>query len=115
MRASKRYRELEGLTISDFQQGTLNSGGVLTSHTEYANTPPEPFVDANRAAEFLCLRPRRLLELARQGAIPAHPLGDGKRKAWRFRLSELATAMCSRAVNYKQQSPAPKEIEHGAW
>ena len=40
----------------------------------------------------------------------AHPLGDGVRRVWRFRLSELAAAMCSRGVNYTRQSPAPKEI-----
>lgn len=71
---------------------------------------PEPFVDAHRAAEFLFLTPRRVLELARKGRIPAHPLGDGVRKVWRFRLSELAAAMGSCAVNYTRQSPAPKEI-----
>lgn len=71
---------------------------------------PEPFADAHRAAEFLSLTPRRVLELARKGRIPAHPLGDGVRKVWRFRLSELAAAMSARAVNYRRQSPAPKEI-----
>ncbi len=53
----------------------------------------EPFVDATRAAEFLALRPRRILEMARAGRIPAHPIGDGARKVWRFRLSELAAAI----------------------
>ncbi len=67
----------------------------------------EPFVDAARAAEFLCLRPRRVLELARKGVLPAHPLGDGPRRVWRFRLSELATAMEAR-INCAQQSPAPR-------
>jgi len=59
----------------------------------------EPFVDATQAAEFLNLRPRRILELARQGSIPAYPVGDGQRRVWRFRLSELASALCARAVN----------------
>jgi hypothetical protein len=57
---------------------------------------PEPFVDANRAAEFLFLTARRVLELARKGRIPAHPIGDGVRKVWRFRLSELAAAIEAR-------------------
>lgn len=57
---------------------------------------PEPFVDAAKAAEFLCLRRRRVLDLARRAEIPAHPLGEGKRRVWRFRLSELAAAMSSR-------------------
>jgi hypothetical protein len=37
----------------------------------------EPFVDATKAAEFVNLRPRRLLQLARDGSIPAYPIGDG--------------------------------------
>jgi hypothetical protein len=40
----------------------------------------EPFVDAEKAAEFASLRRRRLLELARTGVIPAHPIGDGQRR-----------------------------------
>jgi hypothetical protein len=53
---------------------------------------PEPFVDAIEAGRFLGLRPRRVLELARSGALPAYPLGNGLRRVWRFRLSELACA-----------------------
>lgn len=63
------------------------------------NTEPEPFVDATAAGEFLHLRPRRVLELARRGEIPAYPLGQGKRRVWRFRLSQLASAICSRGVH----------------
>lgn len=67
----------------------------------------EPFVDATTAGTFLHLRPRRVLELARQGVLPAYPLGDGKRRVWRFRLSELDSAMHARGVNSSRQSPAP--------
>ena len=56
------------------------------------------FVDAKKAAEFLNLRRRRLLELAREGSIPAHPIGDGQRRVWRFRLSEIASALAARTV-----------------
>jgi hypothetical protein len=72
-----------------------------------AATAPEPFVDAEEAARFLSLRPRRVLELARKGIIPAHPLGEGLRRVWRFRLSALASAVCARGVDCGQQSPAP--------
>jgi len=58
----------------------------------------EPFVDATKAAEFLNLRPRRLLELARRGLIPAYPIGNGQRRVWRFRLSEIASALASREI-----------------
>ena len=55
--------------------------------------PSEPFVDGDRAAEFLSLTRRRILELARAGKLPGHPIGDGARRTWRFRLSELAAAV----------------------
>lgn len=58
--------------------------------------PLEPFVDAERAAQFLSVTPRHLLELARKGEMPAHPLGNGTRRIWRFGLSELATALGGR-------------------
>jgi hypothetical protein len=69
----------------------------------------EPFVDATKAAQFLNLRPRRVLELARQSVLPAYPIGTGRRRVWRFRLSELASAVRSRAVNSVRQSPAPRQ------
>ena len=70
---------------------------------------PEPFVDAEKAAAFLSLRPRRLLELARAGTIPAYPLGDRQRRVWRFRLSEVASAIADshHGVHFPRQFPAP--------
>lgn len=53
----------------------------------------EHFVDADEAARFLSLTRRRVLELARTGFLPAHPIGHGRRRVWRFRLSELAAAL----------------------
>jgi hypothetical protein len=71
------------------------------------STDPERFVDAIEAGRFLHLRPRRVLELARRGALPAYPIGDGVRRVWRFLLSELASAVRSRALHSARQSPAP--------
>jgi hypothetical protein len=68
----------------------------------------EPFVNAAVVGDFLQLRRRRVLELARQGVIPAYPLGTGSRRVWRFRLTEVATALDSSRVNYSRQSPAPR-------
>ena len=55
----------------------------------------EGFVDADEAGEFLSLNRRRILELARAGKLPGHPIGDGARRVWRFRLSEIAAAVSS--------------------
>jgi hypothetical protein len=59
---------------------------------------PERFVDSLVAAKSLSIKPRQLLELTRKGAIQAYPLGEGKRRVWRFRLSVLANAMEERMV-----------------
>jgi hypothetical protein len=59
----------------------------------------EPFVDADVVANFLSLARRQVLEWARTGEIPAHPLGRGKRRTWRFRLSEVAGAVLSHKLS----------------
>jgi hypothetical protein len=53
----------------------------------------EGFVDADEAGRFLSLPRRRVLDMVRSRELPAHPLGSGKRKTWRFLLSELAAAL----------------------
>jgi hypothetical protein len=50
----------------------------------------EPFVDADRAAEFLCCSRKHSLKLARDGVIPSHILPTGNQRHTRlFRISEL--------------------------
>jgi predicted DNA-binding transcriptional regulator AlpA len=53
-------------------------------------TQQEPFVDAERAASFLAMSRKTLLAKSRCGHLPGHPIGQGPRKIWRFRLSELS-------------------------
>ena len=42
------------------------------------------------AAAYLGLDVKTVTRWARQGYLPAHPLGEGKRKFWRFLESELS-------------------------
>ena len=51
--------------------------------------PSEPYVDAGRAASYLSMSRKTLLRKARTSRLPAHPIGDGRKKMWRFRISEL--------------------------
>jgi len=67
---------------------------------------PERFVDSVVAANFLSIERQMLMRLARQGKIPAYPLGDGQRRIWRFRLSELAKAMEQRKLSEKRGASA---------
>lgn len=62
------------------------------------NSTPEHFVDGQRAADFLGMPRKTLLNLARRGSLPAYPLGEGIRHTWRFRLSELASWAQSKTV-----------------
>jgi hypothetical protein len=55
----------------------------------------EAFVDADAAAIFLSLTRRRVLDLARARKLPGHPIGDGARRVWRFRLSEIAAVIAA--------------------
>ena len=70
---------------------------------------PEPFVSAEKAADFLDISRRYLLSLARKGIVGAYPLdGGAKRKLWRFRLSELVEAIAKTSIpkNGKLCDPA---------
>jgi hypothetical protein len=79
MEPTKAQRSLAGSERLFVLTPTLTPANVL-----------EPFVDAQRAASFLAMPRKTLLALARQGRLPAHGLsGSGKRKIWKFRLSEL--------------------------
>jgi predicted site-specific integrase-resolvase len=60
----------------------MTEGKVLS----VASTKP---MDPRAAAEFLGLDVKTITRWARQGYVPAHPLGEGKRKFWRFFESEL--------------------------
>jgi excisionase family DNA binding protein len=59
----------------------------------------EQFVDAERAAQFLSISRKTLLALARKGGLPAYGVGEGKRKVWKFRLSELDSWMRSEVTS----------------
>jgi excisionase family DNA binding protein len=51
--------------------------------------PLEPYVGPDEAAKFLGITRLRVIRMARSGELPAHPLGTGKRRQWRLKLSEL--------------------------
>ena len=68
---------------------------------------PEPYVDAEKAAEFLAIKKRELLKRARLGELPGHPLPGRQRRKWRFRLSELAECMQASSAQRKIPAAAP--------
>lgn len=57
----------------------------------------EPFVRPETAAQFLGIDPETAVRFARLGLIPGYPLRvSGRRKHWRFLLSEVQEAMLAR-------------------
>jgi hypothetical protein len=75
---------------------TFSAPTMVITAKESRQVPvtPEPFVSADEAAQFLCVKRRYLLELSRRGIAGAYALGTGgKRKIWVFRLSELAASV----------------------
>jgi len=55
------------------------------------------FLTAEQAAEFLGgLNSRTVTRWAREGYLPSYPIGEGKRRLWRFLEDDLETWMISR-------------------
>jgi hypothetical protein len=73
------------------------AGPQFTGEVNSPSTSPafEPYVPPEVVADFLAVKRREILQWARAGLIPAHPLGHGKRRTWRFRLSDVNAAVLS--------------------
>lgn len=61
-------------------------------------------LNAEEAAEILRMDRRTLIYWARIGYVPAHPLGEGKRKLWRFLEHELLAWVEARETEKKRPS-----------
>lgn len=60
------------------------------------------FMNADQAAEFLGgLNSRTVTRWSREGYLPAYPVGEGKRRLWRFLASDLTAWM-----NNRRQGPS---------
>jgi hypothetical protein len=80
------------------------------------NSPPqsdeEHFVAADVAAKFLSITRKYLLKLSRLGLLPAHPLGIGSRRQWRYRISELAGwALAQTATRPDNKDGSPRALK----
>lgn len=68
--------------------------------------PPEHFVDADMAAEYLGCSRKHILRLSRRGLIPGHPISlSHRRTTWRYLLSELRSWVLS------NPAPAPTAVD----
>jgi excisionase family DNA binding protein len=63
-------------------------------------------LDAHEAAQILRMDKRTLVRWARLGQVPAHPMGEGKRKLWRFMEHELLQWVEARGISSERRPPA---------
>ena len=72
------------------------------------NEASTKFLTAEDAATYLGgLNPRTVTRWAREGYVPAFPIGEGKRRLWRFRQADLEVWMFGR----RQGGQFPLAIE----
>ena len=66
-------------------------------------------LDATEAAALIRMDSRTLIRWARLGHVPAHPLGEGKRRLWRFIEAELLEWFVQRST--VQRRPPARSID----
>ncbi|WP_035351470.1 helix-turn-helix domain-containing protein [Edaphobacter aggregans] len=72
-------------------------------------------LDAREAAAVLRMKnSRTLVRWARLGQVPAHPLGEGKRKLWRFLEHELLAWVEAQETDKKRPPASTIEVAIGA-
>ena len=71
---------------------------VIATHIDSSHFAPETPVGSIDAARLLRMHPKTLLRKAREGTLPAHPVGRG-RKRWHFYLSELDHWLRSQVIS----------------
>jgi hypothetical protein len=67
------------------------------------------FLNPDEAADVLRMDSRTLVRWARLGQVPAHPMGEGKRRLWRFIETELIHWLAERGTPLKK--PVANTIE----
>src|ERR1700722_14192415 len=71
---------------------------------------PQPLLDAQEGAQILRMDRRTLILWARLGYVPAHPLGEGKRKRWLFLEHELLAWVETRECDKKRRAASTIEV-----
>jgi len=69
----------------------------LITSSERSHSLREAPVSQQYAARFLNMHPKTVLRKAREGSLPAHPVGCD-RKRWHFHLSELDDWLRSQVI-----------------
>jgi hypothetical protein len=71
-------------------------------------------LDPVEAASLIHVESRTLIRWARLGYVPAHPLGEGKRKFWRFFEDEILAWLEARSNPARRPAASSMEKAIGA-
>lgn len=77
------------------QPGTVTP--IISTHIDSPHSAREAPVGSRDAARLLRMHPKTVLRKAREGTLPGHPVGRG-RKRWHFYLSELDNWLRSQVI-----------------
>jgi excisionase family DNA binding protein len=70
---------------------------IISTRIDSPNSVREIPVSSREAARLLRMHPKTVLRKAREGTLPAHPVGRD-RKRWHFYLSELDEWLRSQVI-----------------
>lgn len=112
------------MAVALFNSGTsLGEVRTLPSDKHNANDKPveEPpnksskyFLNADEAAQVLRMDSRTLVRWARLGQVPAHPMGEGRRRLWRFIEAELICWLEERGTPLRKPTASTIDTAIGA-
>ena len=83
---------------------------VIARNRGHGDLMAHHLLDADEAAQVLKMDSRTLVRWARLGHVPAHPMGEGKRKLWRFLEHELLEWLEARKPDKKRPMASTMEI-----
>lgn len=83
--------------MTSFPRRRLTQPSIVIPSNPDADDLSHGFLTAAEAATLLGrVNPRTITRWARAGLIPAYPLGEGRRRLWRFRRADLLRWMQAR-------------------
>jgi hypothetical protein len=104
----------ETRSIVNISQNQRDSSIVYTDDPKQVNRSKMRILDAAEAAALIRMDSRTLIRWARLGQVPAHPLGEGKRRLWRFIEDELLEWFQQRSLVQKRPPARSMETAIGA-